>query len=200
MPVSSWTVASATRDGPREVVTSRGAEIAVIVPSIVPFEFAFSEAMPAIGRGRARGGLRRFPRRFEATSFCRPFPPARRSPSVRGEEGASSTDLTNKIETSRNAGPPQEERPSDQETDAAETHDEQFRGIRPREPSRLGKIEAVVRQQDRVTEDRGDETQQKEEPGPPINRPSSWGGSRPTRQIFVFNLRIRRLSIRLKRH
>jgi hypothetical protein len=73
-PVSSWTVASATRDGPREVVTSRGVEIAVIVPSIVPFEFAFSEAMLTIGRGRARGGLSRFPPTYATKSMASESP------------------------------------------------------------------------------------------------------------------------------
>ena len=48
VPVSSWRVASATWEAPREVVTSRTAEIAVMVASIVAFEFARRLPMPGM--------------------------------------------------------------------------------------------------------------------------------------------------------
>lgn len=48
VPVSSFKVASATLEGPREVVTSRGSEMAVIVASIVALALARREEIPAM--------------------------------------------------------------------------------------------------------------------------------------------------------
>src|SRR5579859_2657226 len=51
VPVSSFRVASATLEGPREVVTSRGSEISVMVASIVALALARREEIPAMAGG-----------------------------------------------------------------------------------------------------------------------------------------------------
>lgn len=48
VPVSSFKVASATRVGPRDVVTSRGSDMAVMVPSMVALAFALSVEIPGM--------------------------------------------------------------------------------------------------------------------------------------------------------
>ncbi len=48
VPESSFNVASATLDGPRDVVTSRGSDMAVIVASIVALALARREEMLAM--------------------------------------------------------------------------------------------------------------------------------------------------------